>query len=61
MSNQNSPDQPVFKVSEKMYQQLLDWQQKQEKSSENVSENLREKTSDSTELEVPKKIDKNGN
>ncbi|MDY7020300.1 MAG: hypothetical protein SWJ54_02925 [Cyanobacteriota bacterium] len=61
MSNQNSPDQPVFQVSEKMYQQLLDWQQEQEKSSENLSKKSTEKDSDSNQLEVDEKIDRNDN
>lgn len=58
MSNQNLPNRPVFQVSEKMYQQLLDWQRKQDKSSDKSIE----KASDSTTpIEVDEKINRNGN
>lgn len=51
MSEQNSTERPLFQINEKMYQQLLKWQQKLEQSQ---PENQASPDSDSTENPNPR-------
>ncbi|EAW34083.1 hypothetical protein [Lyngbya sp. PCC 8106] len=58
MSEQNSTERPLFQINEKMYQQLLKWQQKLEQSQ---PENQASPDSDSTENPNPRGTQTNQN
>jgi hypothetical protein len=58
MSEQNSTEDPLFQVNEKMYQQLLKWQQKLEQSQ---PENQASPDCDSTENPNPHRTQTNQN